>query len=882
MRPWGLLSLILLSLGLGLTHAGAATYWVDGTNGLDTNACHNIATPSPTPKRTPAGGTGCLASGDTLVFRAGTYTLTQAYGCYGGGSGGQCPPSNTTIKRHGTEVVTFRPASSALFYVINLNSAQGSRSGITFDGIDCDALNLSGTCYSVGFGESVANAASNITIKNANIRNTKVDGIGIGCANNNVTLENNVIHDLGSSQQAQGLYGHAIYGVGDNMIIRRNRIANIGNFGIQIFDSSGPCRNEIENTTIEGNLIDRVGLSSGAANGIIVNFAKAGTTIKILNNVISRTTSSDCIGVGFSTGVTYQVYNNTLSQCGPGAAGIARQGSGTNTALLTNNIAHGSSAGLTQAQGSWTSFTDLTNFVGDPGFASIAGGDYHIRVSGSPVINAGTTLAEVPVDAEGIVRPAGQNTIGAYQFASTPPGPFGNVARWKCDEGIGTSCADTEVGSGPGGHTLTLNTAGWTTGIIGPFALNLDGTRWGSATGSADLKPATQAGISAWIRTTSVPASGVGFIATLPSDAFGPFVRATGAVGCQAVIAGQFHSAEGGSVLTGTNRHVSCSYKSGDGLRVRLDNAQVGFLALSGSLDYTLGGGQARVGRSDLTSGLEFIGVLNQVYLFDQEITAAGNTALFNEYVPSPGFSVTHMAWYAAHAAQGNQLGATDTDRSHPLTTPLGIRWAIHKGDAGSLTEYFRPYARVLSNTGAVLVDWTEITNSFGSLGVRYLQDTAINQGDATSPLLPLDGFTGIAGKVLENPIDTTAPYADIQRLTIGQGQHAELEIRVEFGSPLVPGQQVEIRPQRENGSPFESYADKIYAIQFPGGVDVLLPQPFSPVIDAVSCLGEVTTDIRGMARPQGADCDIGAYEMPSPGLVAGRQGGTYAGGTLR
>lgn len=53
---------------------------------------------------------------------------------------------------------------------------------------------------------------------------------------------------------------------------------------------------------------------------------------------------------------------------------------------------------------------------------------------------------------------------------------------------------------------------------------------------------------------------------------------------------------------------------------------------------------------------------------------------------------------------------------------------------------------------------------------------------------------------------------------------------------------------------------------------------PGSPAIDAGSCVAGVTTDQRGIARPQGATCDIGAYEYqyvaPSP---AGRTGSSTA-----
>jgi hypothetical protein len=45
------------------------------------------------------------------------------------------------------------------------------------------------------------------------------------------------------------------------------------------------------------------------------------------------------------------------------------------------------------------------------------------------------------------------------------------------------------------------------------------------------------------------------------------------------------------------------------------------------------------------------------------------------------------------------------------------------------------------------------------------------------------------------------------------------------------------------------------------GGIwSVMAPRTGSPVIDAVAC-GAVTTDQRGVTRPQGTQCDIGSVE---------------------
>ncbi|MCB0199491.1 MAG: hypothetical protein KDI03_05400 [Anaerolineae bacterium] len=56
-------------------------------------------------------------------------------------------------------------------------------------------------------------------------------------------------------------------------------------------------------------------------------------------------------------------------------------------------------------------------------------------------------------------------------------------------------------------------------------------------------------------------------------------------------------------------------------------------------------------------------------------------------------------------------------------------------------------------------------------------------------------------------------------------------------------------------------------ALNAPGTTETHALLPNSPAIDAGSCDGGVATDQRGVPRPQGAECDIGAYEY-DPSLV--------------
>jgi hypothetical protein len=51
-------------------------------------------------------------------------------------------------------------------------------------------------------------------------------------------------------------------------------------------------------------------------------------------------------------------------------------------------------------------------------------------------------------------------------------------------------------------------------------------------------------------------------------------------------------------------------------------------------------------------------------------------------------------------------------------------------------------------------------------------------------------------------------------------------------------------------------------AVSTGGRADLMVPQPGSPVIDAQSCANAHSEDQRGVSRPQGSQCDVGAVEV--------------------
>ena len=105
------LFLLLLFL-LGATSAQARTFWV-ATNGSNGNACTDTPTPQTTgAKQTIVAGLACLAAGDTLYIRAGSYNehIDNATSNIPGGSSWA---TATIIAGYTGETVEIKPSSGA-------------------------------------------------------------------------------------------------------------------------------------------------------------------------------------------------------------------------------------------------------------------------------------------------------------------------------------------------------------------------------------------------------------------------------------------------------------------------------------------------------------------------------------------------------------------------------------------------------------------------------------------------------------------------------------------------------------------------------------------------------------------------------------------------
>lgn len=176
---------------------------------------------------------------------------------------------------------------------------------------------------------------------------------------------------------------------------------NISGFEIKNANSGGT----------KGGIFDVLGTNSIFKNNLVHNIGGFGiyfnsaTNTKIYNNTTYGNTIS---GIHFdgATSSTNEVKNNSITN--NGIEGIG--GVGSQTVVIDYNDVWNNRINYAYNPGAH----DISS---DPLFAD---GEFHLQ-SGSPAINSGTTLSDVPTDIVGVSRPQGAGyDIGAYEWLSIP------------------------------------------------------------------------------------------------------------------------------------------------------------------------------------------------------------------------------------------------------------------------------------------------------------------------------------------------------------------------------------------------------------------------------------------------------------------------------
>jgi hypothetical protein len=334
-----------------------------------------------------------LTPGDTLQLASGTYT--QGLTNIPAGESWErpvriqaAPGTRPVIRTSYQSPVRFARTS---YVILDGFVIRGDKGGDDAGRDDGDGPTGGGAAVRIDTG------AHHIRLMNSEISHAGSQGIVVrpGCDGNEFL--NLDVHDNGTND-----FEHGIYLQSSGNLIEGSRIAHNAGWGVHMISSAAPRGvngNIVRNNRIHDNA--RVG-RRGA--GIIVS---SGRGTLVANNLIWRNAVG--IQVDYHGVSGTKVYHNTIY--GHRGAGIDIGPSSRDTQVW-HNIIYGNGGAPIQRDTQSVHLEE--NFTSNPLFVDPGGGDFHLQ-PGSPAINKGFMLAEVPCDFEGRSRRGGPVDLGAYE-----------------------------------------------------------------------------------------------------------------------------------------------------------------------------------------------------------------------------------------------------------------------------------------------------------------------------------------------------------------------------------------------------------------------------------------------------------------------------------
>jgi len=365
------------------------------------------------------------------------------------------------------------------------------------------------------------------------------------------------------------------------------------------------------------------------------------------------------------------------------------------------------------------------------------------RISdGSPEFQTGTGSSitfTVPSDstASQIIRlTATSNGVSDTRDFAIATGTSAGEARWKLDEGSGTSSTDNSGNNA----TLTLSAATWTTGKTGA-AVDLNG---GSASVNAgvrsNLARADQSGLSVsmWIKARSAGGSGSGRLIDKNNDtATGWFVKMNPAG--SVTFAANFYT--GGALLRtslpvvtwGDWHHVAVTWdgtSNSSNAHVYVDGALAddSHADGSGSFSGTDASVPLSIGNRIVDSARGFDGAIDETIVYKRVLSEAEIHVLADPHTAPRGYWALN---------EGSGTSAADTSGNvNTLTVGSGATWTTghfvnaidFNGTTGSANAGVRPELSHLNRNGMTVSAWIKprsVGTGAGSRIVDKDNDTA-------------------------------------------------------------------------------------------------------------------------------------------------------------
>ena len=390
----------------------AATYYV-ATTGNDANSCAQ-AISQKTPRLTIPAGVACLAGGDTLIVKAGTYINQEITN----------PPAGTA-----SAYTVIKGDPSGARPVINPNRLATQRGFYCSRGETCKYIEMryfevtnAYNGYKLHGDDTVGYAHHMRIIDNVFHDNGSTDILiatsFMGFLGGDHLIQGNEFYHTGIHNPGYKPGHNTIYNPGNRTIIEHNTFHHLQH-GVGIWTS----KKLINNVIVRNNVFYDIGRTltdtwQQGANGYTgIHVSSGGGGHQIYNNIIYRSCdTSSCDGIVikpyFSGDQTtpIKVYNNTIYDLKHAKASAIRVVPTTGGPhLIKNNIAYLAGAGIVGG-------TQLNNMTDDPSFRDPARGKFALQ-SRSAAIDAGEVLDIDITDFTGVRRPQGAGyDIGAYEM----------------------------------------------------------------------------------------------------------------------------------------------------------------------------------------------------------------------------------------------------------------------------------------------------------------------------------------------------------------------------------------------------------------------------------------------------------------------------------
>jgi hypothetical protein len=414
------------------------TYYV-GKNGSDSNSCVQAMDPL-APKLTIMTGVRCLAGGDTLVIKGGTYD--EVINITDSRRNGTSWANPTRIVSEIPHAAVIAPPAGFFLAAIIVHGDNDLNTLDDPEYIEFDGLMLQGPNIDTqgGAGLHIDRGAKHIRFKNGVVKDFRGEINTVSCFGavpdpvtgndlyfpaNCEIIDSNFSNNLSSTNVATGNFHQCFYISGGSFIARGNRVTRCWGTAFRVERGDDPSiRTVIENNVLWDN------------DGIAIQVRTPGAIVR--NNVVYSNAIQEWTGIQ-SLGDDISVVNNTVYGNKNGGILIGDNSAGVKNNLVLNNITVANGAPFSDLaiygtghiidyniiqkpiNNSASSVTiGPNNQVGvNPQFIHVRDRDFRLQL-GSPAIDTGVSLSEVPADFFGSSRPmGGAHDIGAFEFDGT-------------------------------------------------------------------------------------------------------------------------------------------------------------------------------------------------------------------------------------------------------------------------------------------------------------------------------------------------------------------------------------------------------------------------------------------------------------------------------